>query len=311
MLITVAIPCYKSGRTLGEVVKEIKYEFSLRPEYDYQIILVNDGSPDNTFEVIYDLCKNDPKIIGVNLAKNFGQAAAKAAVFNYVDGEVLVSMDDDGQHPPAGIFELVDAINNGDDLVYAHFESKQHSGIRVVSSRLHNWIMYLTGTKSREIKSSSFYALSAFAIKTIRKNPLAWNTGPRFLRLVSNRVSNVAMEHRDRKYGTSNYTFKMLFSKWFDTLTLYNVFLIRLIFRSGLLFSIGGLIGAVIMVVLRILRPGMPVGFASLMVVLLTVSGIMMLLMGIVGEYVGKLYLMVGGFPMYAVRETLNAKEVS
>lgn len=100
MLISVAIPCYNSSKTLPLVVDEIRKSLSDKPEYDYEIVLVNDHSPDSTFEVIRDLCKNDSKIVGVDLSKNYGQASAQMAAINYVKGDIVVFMDDDGQPPP-------------------------------------------------------------------------------------------------------------------------------------------------------------------------------------------------------------------
>ena len=99
MLISIIIPCYRSEKTIGTVVKKIKEEFAKHTEYEYQLILVNDGSPDNVWEVISHLCNEDKKVIGVNLSKNFGQASAKLAALDLVEGEILVYMDDDGQHP--------------------------------------------------------------------------------------------------------------------------------------------------------------------------------------------------------------------
>ena len=109
MLISVCIPCYRSAKTLPAVVAGIKREFEKREE-DYQIVLVNDGSPDDTFGVILDLCRKDSKITGMNLSKNYGQPSAKLAALREAKGDVIVFMDDDGQHPPEGIFLLVDKL---------------------------------------------------------------------------------------------------------------------------------------------------------------------------------------------------------
>ena len=121
MLVTVAIPCYKSAKTLPHVVADIQNQFSLHKEYEYQLVLVNDGSPDQdaTFQTIETLCREDPRIVGVELSKNFGQAAAKMAALRYVQGDVLVYMDDDGQHDARGIFPLVQAVEAGADMAIA------------------------------------------------------------------------------------------------------------------------------------------------------------------------------------------------
>ena len=118
MLVTVAIPCYKSAKTLPHVVADIQNQFSLHKEYEYQLVLVNDGSPDQdaTFQTIETLCREDPRIVGVELSKNFGQAAAKMAALRYVQGDVLVYMDDDRD-----ISNLLANVYGGEDGYYIAF----------------------------------------------------------------------------------------------------------------------------------------------------------------------------------------------
>ena len=123
MLISIAIPCYRSGKNLEMVVDEIRSVFAQQEEYDYQIILVCDGSPDHTDEVIRKLCAEDKSIIGVLLSRNFTQSNAKMAALKYVEGDVLVYMDDDGQHPAEDIFRLVEKIREGYDVVYIEKET--------------------------------------------------------------------------------------------------------------------------------------------------------------------------------------------
>ena len=125
MKITVSIPCYRSAKTLPYVVEQIKKTVAQRPSYSYQIILVNDCSPDNTFDVIRSLCQEDENIVGVNLSRNWGQATARMASIPYIEGDCTVFMDDDGQHPIDHLFDLVDKIEEGYDLVSADFSQKQ------------------------------------------------------------------------------------------------------------------------------------------------------------------------------------------
>ena len=123
MLISIAIPCYNSSKTLPLVVEEIQQVFSIRPEYEYQILLVNDNSPDNTYEVIGRLCAQDSNIIGIDLSKNYGQASAQMAAIQYAKGDIVVYMDDDGQHPASEIFRLIEKIQEGYDLGICPFRA--------------------------------------------------------------------------------------------------------------------------------------------------------------------------------------------
>ena len=165
MLISIAIPCYKSEKTIGKVVDEIREVFVRNPEHDYQIILVNDYPFDNTFNLITSLCQEDNKITGINLSKNYGQTCAKLAAISYVKGDVLVYMDDDGQHPAEGIIPLAEKVAEGYDVVYAHFKSKKHSFFKRFTSSINAKISEFNGTRRKGVHISSFYAISRFAVE--------------------------------------------------------------------------------------------------------------------------------------------------
>ena len=136
------IPCYNSAKTLPIVVEEIDNEFKCKKDFEYEIILVNDGSPDSTYEVINDICKKNNRIMAINLSQNFGQSGAKMAAVSFIHGDILITMDDDGQHPAKGIFVLIDKILEGYDMVYALFSHKKHSLFKRVTSNL-NGIYFL------------------------------------------------------------------------------------------------------------------------------------------------------------------------
>ena len=139
MLISVVIPCYKSEKTIERVVNEIRSSITAGPGYEYQIVLVNDYPFDETFSVIRKICEEDKCVVGVNLSRNFGQAAAKMAGVSYAKGDVVVFMDDDGQHPANGIIPLANKIMEGYDVVYAYFKQKKHSGFKQITSNI-NWM---------------------------------------------------------------------------------------------------------------------------------------------------------------------------
>ena len=128
--VSFVIPCYNSSQTIGNVIAEIKETMEELNQYCYEVILVNDCSPDNTFEVIEALCKENPNICGVNLAKNFGQHGALMAGFHQVTGDILVCLDDDGQTPANEVGKLLKKIEAGDDVVYASYAHKKHSLFR-------------------------------------------------------------------------------------------------------------------------------------------------------------------------------------
>lgn len=306
MLISIAIPCYKSSKTIFEVVKNINTVFELHPEYDYEVILVNDGSPDNTFEVIHRICRENPKVTGVNLSKNFGQSAAKMAAIPFVNGEILVYMDDDGQHPEDGIFRLIEKVEEGYDIVYAHFANKKHSLFKKITSSLHNWILYKIGSKPKEVQLSSFFALSSFSIQTMKNSECPVIAVAAYLRKLTNKITNVEMSHRSRMAGKSGYSLKRLFDLWTKAITSFNITLLRISMNMGILCATLGVLGAVVVFVRKILHPNIAVGYASMMVVMLLLFSILMFLIGIMGEYIGKMYLILCKLPPYKVRDVVE-----
>ena len=223
MVISVCIPCYRSAKTLPRVVEAIKEEFKKHPGYAYQIILVNDGSPDNTFEVITQLCREDENIIGMNLSRNHGQASAKIAALRYATGDALVYMDDDGQHPADGIFKLVAKVEEGYDVVYAHFPKKKTTFFKKLTSDLHNKIAEWTGNKPKGIHRSSFVAWSRFALECVKNYHSPFPSAGAYLLCVTDKFANVGIEHKKRLEGSSGYTLRKLVSLWLNSFTNFSI----------------------------------------------------------------------------------------
>ena len=309
MLITIAIPCYRSSKTLPFVVSEIREAFAQQDTYDYQIVLVNDGSPDDgaTYHTIRSLCAEDHRITGVDLSRNFGQQTAKMAALPYVHGEILVYMDDDGQHPATGIFILAEKICEGYDVVYAEFSRKKASVFKKITSWLHGKIAEWNGTRPKGVSISSFEAWSRLCVDAGRTyhSPFPSSTG--FLSKITTRFANVDIEHRERKEGRSGYNFKRLFSLWLMCFTNFSVMPLRIVDVFGVVAACIGMLMSVILIIQKLINPHVVAGYTSLMAVLLIVSGIMMLALGLTGEYIGRMYMILSDMPQYMVREAVNA----
>lgn len=306
MLISVAIPCYKSEKTISTVVEDIRKAITSVPGYDYQIILVNDYPEDQTFSVIRRLCQEDTKIIGLNLSKNFGQTAAKMAAIPYVLGDVLVYMDDDGQHPPEGIIPLANKIAEGYDVVYAYFKEKKHSGFKKITSSLNSKLAELNGTKAKGVHISSFYAISRFAIDSYANYNSPFPAMGGFLNSLTCKTTEIELPHRERLAGTSNYNLKKLLKLWLNGFTNFSVIPLRFIFFLGLTIAILGFAFGFGIIITKLLNPGMAAGYASTMAVLLFLGGLILLALGFTGEYIGRIYMTVSNMQQYRVREVLN-----
>jgi undecaprenyl-phosphate 4-deoxy-4-formamido-L-arabinose transferase len=311
MLISIAIPCYKSAKTLPHVIEDINYVFNNHPEYDYEIVLVNDGSPDNTFEIIHRICAERENVTGLNLSKNFGQRAAKCAAIPYINGDILIYMDDDGQHPASGIIPMIDKIKNGSDIVYARFNKKKHSLFKRLTSKIHHWLLTKSGSKPDRIELSSFVAYSSFSVKALKDSDSPVVATGAYLRKLTNRVDNITLEHQHRKEGKSNYTLSRLFQLWLHSITSFNILSLRLATIAGLVCGACGILGALGILIQRIIYPQMQAGYASTMVVILVLCGMIMFLIGILGEYIGKMYLILCNLPAYKVREELGANLIT
>lgn len=308
MLISVCIPCYRSAKTLPTVVDNIRKEFEKREE-DYEIVLANDGSPDNTFGVILDLCKQDKKIVGVNLSKNYGQASAKLAALSKAKGDVIVFMDDDGQHPADGIFKLVDKLSEGYDVVYAEFKNKKHSGFKKVTSNMHNKLAEFMGNKPKGIKRSSFTAWSRMVVDALLTYKSPFVSIGSFMMSITLKYANVEIEHKERLEGQSGYTLKKLLKLWLNIFFSFSMLPLRLATYLGFTFSAVGFLGIIYLIVCKLVHITTVSGYTSFMVTLLFVSGIIMIILGIMGEYLGRIYMTISGMPQYNIREVINGDD--
>ena len=304
--VSVAIPCYRSAKTIGAVVDELRAAFAGREGYDYQIILVNDYPNDDTFDVIAGLCREDPKIIGINLSRNFGQASAKMAALPYVTGDVLVYMDDDGQHPADQIFLLVDKVLEGYDMVYARFPHKHHSLFKRFTSWLNSKTLELNGSKPKGITLSSFHAMNRMAVNALLhyKSPFPSMGG--YLSHVAMRYANVDMEHRDRLAGRSNYTLGKMLRLWLTGYTNFSTVPLRISTFIGGICAIIGFLTGLIVIIRKLVHPVIAAGYTSMIAVQLFIGGIIMMILGLCGEYIGRIYMTVSNMPQYEIRETLN-----
>ena len=310
MLISIAIPCYNSSKTLPLVVEEIQQVFSVRPEYEYQILLVNDNSPDNTYEVIGRLCAQDSNIIGIDLSKNYGQASAQMAAIQYAKGDIVVYMDDDGQHPASEIFRLIEKIQEGYDLVYAHFAHKKHSFFKRCTSWLNSKILEATNRKPKGIYLSSYFALSRLAAESLKNYHSPFPSIGGYLLQITRRIANVEITHRERISGTSNYNLQKLLRLWLQGITNFSIVPLRISSIIGMASAVLGFIYGIVLIVQKLINPNVFLGYTSLMAAILVIGGLLMVMVGILGEYVGRIYILLSNMPQYNIREVINQERV-
>ena len=305
MLVSIIIPCYNSEATIEKVVTMVMDEFRQHEEYDCDFFLVNDYSRDDTFGAITRLAEKYPTVHGINLMRNFGQHNALMAALNYADGDYVLGMDDDMQTHPSQVFKLLDKMSEGYDLVYGQYAQKKNGFFKNLTSKFNEVSSRILLGRPKEIVSSNFWVIT----RAVRDEVILYkNFNPYvdglFYRTTSN-IGNVMVEHHKREVGTSNYTLRKLMRLWLAYFN-YTVLPLRISFFLGVIFSMIGLVSALVTIIRKLVTPDMTVGWASLMACLLIFSGVIMLILGILGEYIGKLILSINGTPQYIIRETVN-----
>ena len=304
MKISFVIPCYRSENTVMKVVKEIEDTMIERQEYNYEIILVNDGSPDKVWDVIQENALINEHIVGINLAKNFGQHCALMAGYNNCTGDYVVSLDDDGQTPACEVFKLVDELEKGYDVVYASYPEEHKSAFRKWGSDFAKKMSdYMFDIKGDDRKGSSFYICKKFVIDEMIKyeHPYPYIAG--LLLRVTRNIGFVNVEQRDRLEGKSGYNLKSLVSLWLNGFTAFSVKPLELGTYMGLGMSIVGFLYAIYTIIRRIIDPQIMAGWSSLISVFLIVSGIIMIMLGLIGEYIGRIYICINNSPQYVIKE--------
>lgn len=302
--VSFVIPCYRSAQTIGKVVDEVRESMAaLADRYSYELILVNDYPEDDTFEVIKELAEKDRRITGINFARNFGQHAALMAGFRYCDGDITVCLDDDGQTPANEVGKLLDKLEEGYDVVYAKYAHKQHSLFRNFGSRVNELMTRFMLGKPKELYISSYFAAQKFVVKEMTRYR---NCYPYVMGLVlrtTKNIANVDVNHREREIGTSGYTLGKLFGLWFNGFTAFSIKPLRVATACGGLCAAAGFLYGIYTIVKKFINPVAPMGWSSTMAALMFIGGMLMLLLGLIGEYIGRIYISLNDAPQYVVKE--------
>lgn len=300
------IPCYGSEATIARVVAEIRVTMATRSFLDYEVLLVNDASPDQVWEQIELLTQEDFRVKGVNLAKNFGQHSALMAGYAQASGDYVVSLDDDGQTPASEVFKLLDKLKEGHDVVYGYYTHAKEHWFRRLGSYFNKKMAESIIGQPKTLRTTSFFIAKRFIIEEIVKypNPFPYISGLVFR--VTHNLANVEVLHRHRLEGRSGYTFLGLISLWANGFTAFSVKPLRLATLIGVFCAFLGLISGLYLVIQKILNPEILLGYTSIMAVLLFVGGMLMLLLGLIGEYVGRIYICINQSPQYVVKQLLN-----
>ncbi|MDD3180909.1 MAG: glycosyltransferase family 2 protein [Opitutaceae bacterium] len=296
------IPLYNSAATIRPLVKEIE---SLSVEGGHELILVNDGSRDDTLAVCRELVHAAKiPVTLVNHARNFGEHNAVLTGYRQARGAYVVNLDDDGQNPPAEAVRLWrHAQATGLDAVFGRYAVKEHSLWRNLGSWFTNRLADFVLEKPRGFYLSSFRCVSALVAKAVvaHEGPFPYIDG--LILQVTQNIGSIPVAHAARQAGQSGYTLRRLLRLWLSTFVNFSVMPLRLATVIGLAMAAAGLVALAAVASLWLLNKGPAYGWGSLMAVLLIFSGTQLVMLGLIGEYIGRMFLTVNRRPQSVVRD--------
>lgn len=304
MKISFVIPCYNSSKNIAGVLREIREAMEARPEVDYEVVLVNDCSRDDTARVIKGLAQEDSRVIAVDLAKNVGQPGALLAGLHYVSGDYIMTSDDDGQTPVGRVFDFLAEIEKGYDVVCARYtERDQPSLFRRIGSALNRGMSDWLIEKPKGAYMAAFFMARRYIVEEMirYRQPYPYISGI-ILRATQN-IGNLDVEQRARNSGSSGYTLKKLLNLWLNGFTAFSIKPLRVAAGAGVLLALVGFVIAVVTVIRKLTVPGILAGWSSLMAAVFFVGGLILLFMGLIGEYIGRIYMCINETPQYVVKE--------
>ena len=306
--ISFVIPCYRSENTVGGVVDEIVETITAHGGYDYEIILVNDNSPDRVIDTIKALSAANPKVKGLDLSRNFGQHSAIMAGFTYLTGDIVVCLDDAGQPPANEVFKLIDKLDSF-DLAFAEYKTKQHSGFRNFGSKINDLMARWLLSKPKDLKIMSYFACKRYVVEEVLRyeNPYPYMSG--LLLRATKKVTNVEVNHRERVEGSSGYSLKKLLLLWINGFTSFSVKPLRFATFLGFFTAVIGFLFGIYVIIHKIVVPDSLMGWSSTMSVMLFLGGMIMLMLGMVGEYVGRIYLSINRSPQFVIRDKVGFED--
>jgi undecaprenyl-phosphate 4-deoxy-4-formamido-L-arabinose transferase len=299
------IPLYNSAGTIGPLVREIA---ALDVPGGHEVILVNDGSRDGTSTVCRELLKESTiPVLLVEHARNYGEHNAVLTGWRHARGEYIVNLDDDGQNPPAEALRLWNkARTEALDVVFGDYDIKRHAAWRNWGSALTNRLTDWALDKPRGLYLSSFRCVSAFAARSVAANngPFPYLDG--LLLQVTQRIGSLPVQHRARQLGRSGYTLRKLLRLWLSTLVNFSVLPLRIATLLGLVLAVAGFLALAVVLYWWWRGTGPAFGWGSLMAALLVFSGVQMVMLGVMGEYLGRMFITVNQRPQALVRELLR-----
>jgi len=314
--ISVVIPVYNAEKTIANLVEELIAELSSLCQLE--IVLVNDQSKDSSKDVCILLFQKHPSIIRFySLAKNVGEHNAVMAGLNNISGDYAVIMDDDFQNPIQEVKRLIEyATESEHDVVYTYYEKKEHSLFRNLGSLFNDRVANLMLGKPKDLYLSSFKIIKNTLVNEIIKYDLPFPYIDGLILRSTENIGRFKVKHEARKAGKSGYTISKLVSLWLNMFINFSILPLRIATLLGFAFAVLGFILGISAVIERFKNPNLPQGYTFLFVFIAVISGVQLISVGILGEYIGRFFLAHSKKPQYLIKHVYahhadNSKEGS
>jgi len=299
--ISVCIPVYNGSNTIEKLVDEVFVE--LKNEHEVEIVLVNDASSDNSEDICTKLAQNNENVKFISLRRNYGEHNAVMCALNFATGDYVAIIDDDFQNPPSEILKLVNEAKNGFDVVYSKYHEKKHHFFRNLGSKFNDLVSTWLLEKPKDLYLSSFKVISKELVKELikYKGPFPYIDG--LILRATNNITSIYVEHHVRQEGKSNYTIKKLASLWLNMFINFSIKPLRVFTFFGMAMASIGFLASLLFIIEKLISPEMELGWTSVIVSILMFSGIQLIFLGLIGEYIGKHYLDSNGTPQWTIKE--------
>lgn len=308
--LSVVIPCYNAEKNIESVIEKDIDIFAKSGILNYEFILVNDCSRDNTWDVLRQLSKKHNNIVCINLAKNSGQHGAIMAGFHYVSGDLVVVSDDDGQTQMEMIGQMIQKLDEGYDVVSTNWVQR---GKRSLYRRLGTWLGVVINDilmdNPKDVVVSIFFLAKRFIVDEMIRysNPYPYIAGL-VLRTTHN-IGVIEVEQLPRQSGASGYSFKKLVSLWMNGFTAFSVKPLRIASYMGIMSAFLGFVYGIYIVLRKLIVNDLVYGWSSTVAIMLFMSGLILCVLGLIGEYVGRIYMCINNTPQYVVKEISGLRD--
>jgi len=299
MILSIIIPVYNSEDILDELITQITSEIDKKIDLlkEFEIILVNDNSIDKSWQKIKEISTKHKNVTGI------GQHNALMAGIKNSKGDFLITMDDDLQHPPSYMVEIINKLNEGFDICYTKYQNNKYSFIKKVGSIINDKVANIVLDKPKDIYLSSYKGMKKNIINELKRfdGPHVYIDG--IILNVTSNIGSVDIEHNDRLTGNSGYSFKKLFSLWLKVFTNSSIFPLRMASVTGFIITLISLLLAILLIILKINNPDIQQGWTSIATFIFFFSGVQLLALGIIGEYIGRIFISLNQKPQFVISE--------